>query len=67
MFKVNEIKGWAKKYGFTVKKQEDGYVWFEEGGLPSTPKDIEQVARDIFNKITDNRFVEHQNSYSRTP
>ena len=62
-FKVNEIKGWAKKHGVTVKKQDEGYVWFAEGEEPSNPEPIDDVVRSIFNKITDNRFVKHQKDY----
>lgn len=63
MFKVNEVKSWAKKHGFTLKKQDDGYVWFAEGETPTEPKTIECVATDIFNRITDGRFVEYQKEY----
>jgi hypothetical protein len=63
MFKVNEIKSWAKKHGIVVKKQDEGYVWFKEGDDPTVPRPIESVVKDIFNRITDDRFVEHQNDY----
>lgn len=63
MFKVNEIKGWAKKHGLTVKKQDEGYVWFAEGENPSSPQPIEHVVKEIFNRITGGRFVEHQRKY----
>ena len=62
-FKVNEIKGWAKKHGVTVKKHDEGYVWFVEGEEPSDPKSIDDVVRSIFNKITHDRFVEYQKDY----
>jgi hypothetical protein len=64
MFKVNEIKSWAKKNGYVVKKQGDGYVWFLEGEEPSEPKSIDSVVTEIFNKITNNKFVEYQKSYA---
>lgn len=63
MFNVNEIKSWAKKRGITVKKQGDGYVWFPDGGQPGEPDGIGEVAKQIFNKITDGRFAEHQKNY----
>jgi hypothetical protein len=63
MFKVNEIKSWAKKHGITVKKQDDGYVWFAEGFEPTKPEDLDSVAKAIFNKITDNKYLEHQKNY----
>lgn len=60
---INEIKSWAKSRGFTVKKSGEGYVWFGEGAEASSPTSIDEVALAIFNRITDNRFVEYQNSY----
>ena len=63
MFKVNEIKSWAKKHGITVKKHGEGYVWFAEGENPSSPQPIEYAVTEIFNKITGDRFVEYQRNY----
>lgn len=65
MFQVNEIKKWAKNHGISVKKSDDFYVWFEEKNkkITSEPATIDQVAKEIFNKITDNKFIEHQNKY----
>lgn len=60
---VNEIKSWAKKHGYTVKKQGEGYVWWGEGVLPEDPCEIEGVATAVFNKITGNKFVEYQAAY----
>jgi hypothetical protein len=62
-FKVNEIKGWAEKHGVTVKRQDGGYVWFAEGEEPSDPESMDDVVRSIFNKITQDRFVEYQKDY----
>lgn len=63
MFKVNEIKSWAKKHGITVKKQGDGYVWSAEGENPTEPQPIEAVVTEVFNKITDYKSLEHQKNY----
>lgn len=60
---VNEIKSWAKKHGFTVKKKDSGYVWFGENQEAGSPGPIDQVAKEIFNKITDNKFVDYQNNF----
>jgi hypothetical protein len=60
---INEIKSWAKSRGFTVKKSGEGYVWFGEGAEASDPASIEDVALSIFNRITDNRFVDYQKAY----
>lgn len=60
---VNEIKSWAKSRGFVVKKLGEGYVWSGEGVDPGVPAPIDEVTVAIFNKITDNRFVEYQRAY----
>lgn len=60
---VNEIKSWAKKHGFAVKKAGEGYVWSGEGVDAANPDSIEEVARAIFNRITDGRFVEYQRDF----
>lgn len=63
MFKVNEIKSWAKGHGITVKKQGEGYVWSGEGEEPSAPADLDTLVRDVFNNITEGKFLEHQRNY----
>lgn len=60
---INEVKSWAKKYGFAVKKRDEGYVWSGEGVEESDPLPIDEVARDIFNRITNDKFVEHQRNF----
>lgn len=60
---VNEIKSWAKARGYTVKKAGEGYVWSGEGVDAGEPKSIDEVATDIFNRMTDNRFLEYQRQY----
>jgi hypothetical protein len=64
---VNEIKSWAKGRGFVVKKSGDGYVWSGEGVYEGDPAPIEAVAKSIFNRITGDKFVDHQRSYSNGP
>ena len=63
MFKVNEIKSWAKKYGITVKKHGNGYTWGRDGEEPSDPADIDSLVKEVFNIITQGRFLEHQKNY----
>lgn len=66
MFNINEVKSWAKKHGFIVKKQGEGYVWSSVDLPPGDPEDIGEVAKKIFNKITDDKFVDHQKNYVPT-
>lgn len=63
MFQVGEVKKWAGKYGITVKKQGDGYVWFEDKQTPSEPESLDSVVKSVFNKVTNNRYIDHQKSY----
>lgn len=64
MFRVNEVKKWASAKGITVKKSGEGYIWFAEGESPSEPAEIDYVVRQVFNKMTDNKWVEYQKSVS---
>lgn len=64
-FNVNEIKSWAKSRGFSVKKQDEGYVWWGEGVEAGEPRSIDEVATAIFNRMTDDRFVEYQREFKR--
>jgi len=63
MFKVNEIKSWAKRHGITLKKKGEGYVWFEEGFDESAPSSIDDAVFAIYNKITGGKYVGHQKKY----
>lgn len=63
MFKVNEIKSWAKKGEITLKKQGDGYVWYHKGATPSEPTAIEEAVKGIFNHMTGDKYIEHQKAY----
>jgi hypothetical protein len=65
MFKVNEIKSWAKGRGITLKKKGEGYVWFEEGSDESEPSSLDDAVLAIYNKITGGKHVQHQANYRR--
>jgi hypothetical protein len=67
MFKVNEIKSWAKKFGITVKKQGEGYVWFKEDLEAGVPTSLDELVTGVYNHITDNKFLDHQKKYLPTP
>jgi hypothetical protein len=67
MFQIGEIKKWAKTYGITVKKQDDGYIWFKDKETPTNPEPLADVVRSVFNEVTDNKFIQHQSSYKPEP
>lgn len=60
-----EIKSWAKERGYEAKKCSEGYSW----NLISNPEtsgnspSVSKLARDIFNNMTHNKFIEHQKNY----
>jgi hypothetical protein len=59
------IRSWAKSRGYSVKKEINQYCWslIDNNDICGVSKSVSKLARDIFNHITDNRFVEHQNKY----
>jgi hypothetical protein len=65
MFKVNEIKSWAKGRGITLKKKDDGYVWFEGESEESEPCSLDDSVLAIYNRITDGKYIEHQANFRR--
>jgi hypothetical protein len=64
-----EVRSWAKKFGYeTIKDKEDNqYYWAKldpndvnaSGVAPSVSK----LARVIYNHLTENKWVEHQEEY----
>jgi hypothetical protein len=67
MFKVNEIKSWAKKHNIVIKRQGDEYVWHEESNKENINKSdsIDEAAKSIFNHITKNKYVEYQKEFQQ--
>ena len=61
------VRSWAKEIGYTVKKKDDQYYWeiTNNNSINGISKSVSKLARDIFNHITDNKFVEHQTNYVR--
>lgn len=65
----SEVKKWAKDKGYeTIKDKEDGqYYWAKlESSDPSdsgVAKSVSKLATAIFNHITNNKWVDHQNEF----
>lgn len=68
-----EVRKWAKEQGYTTLKDKDTnqYYWtmtdaqgVEHSGVAAS---VSKLARAIYNHITDNKWVDHQNSYSTSP
>lgn len=67
----SEIKKWAKEQGFQTVKEKDNsingasYYWskIDNPSASGVSISVSKLARDIFNCITDNKWVEHQQQY----
>ena len=64
-----EIKSWAKSKGYeTIKDKDDGqYYWAKlDSNDPSASgvaRSVSKLATAIYNHMTDNKWVEHQEEY----
>ena len=54
------IRSWAKSYGYECKKLDEGYSWSINNTV-SFSKSVSTLAKDIYNHMTNNKFVDHQN------
>ena len=68
---ITEIKSWAKSWGYSIIKEKDdslngaSYYWAKNDDPNATgvSLSVSKVARDIYNNMTDNKWVDHQNNY----
>lgn len=66
-----EIRKWAKSRGFdTVKEKDDSinghsYYWMksDDHSISGVSLSVSKLARDIYNAITENKWIDHQNEY----
>lgn len=64
-----EIKTWAKSKGYTTVKDKDDnqYYWgkldSDDPNASGVAKSVSKLATSIFNHMTDNKWVEHQEQY----
>lgn len=60
-----EVKSWAKKQGYESSKNEDSYSWFKisEPAINGQAKSVSKLAKAIYNDITNNKWLDHQNNY----
>ena len=71
MFKITEVKSWAKTWGYSIIKDKDdsingaSYYWSknDDPSVTGVALSVSKVATAIFNHITDNKFVDHQITY----
>lgn len=71
MFKITEIKMWAKTWGYTVIKEKDdsengaSYYWAKNDNpsVTGVALSVSKLATAIFNNLSENKWVEHQQKY----
>ena len=71
MFKITEVKSWAKTWGYSILKEKDdsingaSYYWMknDDPNASGVELSVSKVAKEIFNNITDNKFVDHQKEF----
>ena len=71
MFKITEIKTWAKRWGYSIIKEKDdsingaSYYWCknDDPNVTGVALSVSKVSLAIFNDMTENNWVEHQKQY----
>ena len=71
MFKITEIKIWAKRWGYSIIKEKDdsingaSYYWCknDDPNVTGVALSVSKVATAIFNDLTENKWLEHQQNY----
>lgn len=60
-----EISKWAKSHGYKISKKDGIFLWnkIENADICGTENSLEELVRVIFNRITDNKWVEHQKKF----
>jgi hypothetical protein len=71
MFKITEIKSWAKTWGYSIKKEKDdtvngaSYYWMKDDdpSVCGVALSVSKVATAIFNHLSNDKWVDHQQQY----
>ena len=72
MFKITEVKTWAKRWGYSIIKEKDdslngaSYYWCKEDdpAVTGVALSVSKVATAIYNHMTENKWVEHQKTFA---
>lgn len=59
-----DIRSWAKSHGYECKKLDEGYSW-QINDNTNYSKSVSTLAKDIFNHLTDNKHIDHQQAYNK--
>lgn len=62
-----EINSWAKTHGYKTTKANGAYGWYniENTQEHGTSASVSKLAIAIFNHMTNNKWVEHQQSFKK--
>ena len=71
MFKITEIKSWAKSKGYSIIKEKNdsvngaSYYWSKDDDINTTgvALSVSKVATAIFNHLSENKWLDHQKQY----
>jgi len=74
MFKITEVKSWAKSKGYTIIKEKDdsvngaSYYWCKDSdpNITGIALSVSKVATAIYNDLTNYKWLEHQKQYGIT-
>lgn len=68
-----EVRSWAKSHGYDVLKDKGDeekeepvtYYWskIDDPSASGISPSVSKLARDIYNNITNNAWIDHQNEY----
>lgn len=63
--KWGEINRWAKNLGYKITKSETGFCWIKlsDQNKNNQSNSLSLVVKQIYNDYTDNKWLDHQNSY----
>jgi hypothetical protein len=71
MFKITEVKSWAKTWGYSILKEKDdsingaSYYWMknDDPNVSGVELSVSKVATAIYNNISNNKWIEHQKNF----
>jgi hypothetical protein len=71
MMMISEVKKWAKTKGYEIIKEKDdsingaSYYWAKQDDILATgvALSVTKVATAIFNHMTNNEYIEHQQKF----
>jgi hypothetical protein len=60
-----EVSKWAKEKGYKISRKDGNYVWVSttDPNKKGEAEDLEDIAKAVFNQITDNKWLEYQKKY----